>query len=213
MRMQFLNLDQDVPAGDHLSEVSLEEEHLMASEASDAFNAAETALADSERVIAISDSLEDLAARIDATDLDVTADDFLVLQNAGPTSDAAMPEAGYIPIPTKLARQGVKDMVRISDARMSGTAYGTIILHVAPDAASGGPLSLVRNGDRMRLSVSQRRFDLLVDEAELEERRRATPVKEKTEARGYQRIYNESILQADEGCDFSFLQALKKPAQ
>ena len=88
-------------------------------------------------------SLEDLAARIDDPDLDVTPDDFLVLKNAGPVSEAAMPEAGYLPIPSKLARAGVKDMVRISDARMSGTAYGTIVLHVTPDAASGGPLALV----------------------------------------------------------------------
>ena len=119
-------------------------------------------------------SLEDLAARIDDPALDVTPDDFLVLQNAGPTSASAMPEAGYLPIPGKLARAGVKDMVRISDARMSGTAYGTIVLHVSPDAAIGGPLALVRNGDRIRLSVKERRLDLLVDPAELA--RRAAPV-------------------------------------
>ena len=98
-------------------------------------------------------SLEDLAARIDDPKLDVNADDILVLQNAGPHSPSAMPEAGYLPIPKKLAAKGVKDMVRISDARMSGTAFGTIVLHVTPDAASGGPLGLVRNGDRIRLSV------------------------------------------------------------
>jgi dihydroxy-acid dehydratase len=103
-------------------------------------------------------SLDDLAARIDDPDLDVTPDDFLVLKNAGPKSDAAMPEAGYLPIPKKLARSGVKDMVRISDARMSGTAFGTIVLHVTPDAASGGPLALVQTGDRIRLSVRERRF-------------------------------------------------------
>ena len=101
-------------------------------------------------------SLDDLATRIDAPDLDVTADDFLVLQNAGPKSGYAMPEAGYLPIPGKLARAGVKDMVRISDARMSGTAYGTIVLHVSPEAAVGGPLAFVRNGDRIALSVAQR---------------------------------------------------------
>ena len=107
-------------------------------------------------------SLEDLSARIDDPELDVTPDDFLVLQNAGPLSPSGMPEAGYLPIPQKLARAGVKDMVRISDARMSGTAYGTIVLHVTPDAAIGGPLAKVRNGDRIRLSVKERRIDLLV---------------------------------------------------
>src|SRR5213075_2755471 len=106
-------------------------------------------------------SLEDLSARIDDPDLDVTADDFLVLQNAGPLSPSGMPEAGYLPIPQKLARAGIKDMVRISDARMSGTAYGTIVLHFSPEAAVGGPLALVRNGDRIRLSVKQRKIDLL----------------------------------------------------
>ena len=109
-------------------------------------------------------SLEDMAARIDDPGLDVTADDILVLQNAGPRSAAAMPEAGFLPIPKKLLAAGVKDMVRMSDARMSGTAYGTIVLHVAPEAAVGGPLALVRNGDRIRLSVKERRLDLLVDE-------------------------------------------------
>ena len=123
-------------------------------------------------------SLDDLAARIDAPDLDVTADDFLVLQNAGPKSGYAMPEAGYLPIPAKLARAGVKDMVRISDARMSGTAYGTIVLHVSPESAVGGPLALVRNGDRIKLSVSQRRLDLLVDDAELAKRRAAPSIRD-----------------------------------
>jgi dihydroxy-acid dehydratase len=147
-------------------------------------------------------SLEDLAARIDDPQLDVTAEDFLVLQNAGPTSSSAMPEAGYLPIPGKLARGGVKDMVRISDARMSGTAYGTVVLHVAPDAASGGPLAKVRNGDRIRLSVKERRLDLLVDAQELQ--RRPAPVAP-APGRGYARLYREQILQADFGCDFDFL--------
>jgi dihydroxy-acid dehydratase len=149
-------------------------------------------------------SLEDLAARIDDPALEVTPDDFLVLRHAGPASAAAMPEAGYLPIPAKLARAGVKDMVRISDARMSGTAFGTVVLHVAPDAASGGPLAKVRNGDRIRLSVRDRRLDLLVDPAELA--RRAAPVAP-FPARGYARLYREQILQADQGCDFAFLRA------
>jgi len=150
-------------------------------------------------------SLEDLAARIDAPDLDVTPDDFLVLQNAGPKSGAAMPEAGYLPIPAKLARAGVKDMVRISDARMSGTAYGTIVLHVAPEAAVGGPLALARTGDRIRLSVKARRIDLLVDEAELARRRAQWRSPVRTPARGYAKLYMDHVLQADAGCDFDFL--------
>jgi dihydroxy-acid dehydratase len=153
-------------------------------------------------------SLDDLARRIDDPDLDVAPDDFLILQNAGPRSAAAMPEAGFLPIPRKLLAAGVKDMVRISDARMSGTAYGTIVLHVAPEAAAGGPLGLVRTGDSIRLSVGERRLDLLVDAAELERRRAREgggpgggPA-----LRGYDRLFRESVLQAPEGCDFGFLQ-------
>ncbi|MBU2407507.1 MAG: dihydroxy-acid dehydratase, partial [Gammaproteobacteria bacterium] len=126
-------------------------------------SAADPALFERTGRAVVFSSLEDLSARVDDPDLDVNADDFMVLQNAGPTSAAAMPEAGYLPIPQKLLRAGVKDMVRISDARMSGTAYGTIVLHVSPESAIGGPLALVRNGDRIRLSVSERRIDLLVD--------------------------------------------------
>ena len=157
-------------------------------------------------------SLEDLSARIDDPDLDVTPDDFLVLQNAGPLSASGMPEAGYLPIPGKLARAGVKDMVRISDARMSGTAYGSIVLHVTPDAASGGPLAKVRNGDRIRLSVAERRLDLLVAPEELA-RRPFTPPS--APERGYAALYRREILQADRGCDFDFLrqQPLGKPAR
>ena len=147
-------------------------------------------------------SLEDLSARIDDPDLDVTPDDFLVLQNAGPLSTSGMPEAGYLPIPGKLAKAGVKDMVRISDARMSGTAYGSIVLHVTPDAASGGPLAKVRNGDRIRLSVAQRRLDLLVGREELGRRSVAAPP---LPERGYAQLYRREILQADRGCDFNFL--------
>src|SRR5690606_452270 len=143
----------------------------------------------------------DLAARVDDPDLDVTPDDILVLQNAGPVSDAAMPEAGYLPIPKKLARQGVKDMVRISDARMSGTAFGTIVLHVAPEAAVGGPLGLVRTGDRIRLSVAERRLDLLVEAAEFDSRRAELAAVVPAESRGYDRLYREHVLQADEGAD------------
>jgi dihydroxy-acid dehydratase len=115
-----------------------------------------------------------------------------------------MPEAGYLPIPKKLAREGVKDMVRISDARMSGTAFGTIVLHVAPDSAIGGPLAAVRNGDRIRLSVSAKTIDLLVDPAEIARRLEgvAPPPIPK---RGYRNLYRRSVLQAPQGCDFDFL--------
>lgn len=153
-------------------------------------------------------SLDDLANRIDDPDLDVTADDFLILQNAGPRSDYAMPEAGFLPIPKKLLAQGVKDMVRISDARMSGTAYGTIVLHVAPEAAIGGPIALVRNGDQIRISVKNATLDLLVDEVELNKRREAISLsKVPASSRGYDRLFRENVLQAPEGCDFGFCMA------
>jgi dihydroxy-acid dehydratase len=165
-------------------------------------SAADPNLFEKEGRAVVFTSLEDLSARIDDPDLDVTPDDFMVLQNAGPLSPSGMPEAGYLPIPGKLARAGVKDMVRISDARMSGTAYGSIVLHVTPDAASGGPLAKVRNGDRIRLSVKDRRIDLLVPQDELARRKNGpAPMPE----RGYARLYRREILQADRGCDFDFL--------
>lgn len=167
--------------------------------------AADPTLFEREGRAVVFESLEDLSARIDAPDLDVTADDFLILKNAGPKSPSGMPEAGYLPIPRKLAAAGVKDMVRISDARMSGTAFGTVVLHVSPDAASGGNLALVANGDHIRLSVRERRLDLLVAEEELQ-RRRAAWTAPQTPARGYARLYREHVLQATEGCDFDFLQ-------
>lgn len=175
-------------------------------------SAADTRLFEQEGTAVVFSSLDDLAQRIDDPDLPVSADSFLILQNAGPTSEAAMPEAGYLPIPRKLAAQGVKDMVRISDARMSGTAYGTIVLHVAPDAAAGGPLGLVRDGDRIRLSVRDRCLDLLVDEAVLNQRRKESADESSAPRpqRGYARLYQASILQADEGCDFDFLTATER---
>lgn len=168
--------------------------------------AADEGLFEKEGRAIVFESLEDLSARIDLPDLDVTKDDFLVLKNAGPRSPSGMPEAGYLPIPKKLAQKGLKDMVRISDARMSGTAFGTVILHITPDAASGGPLALVRNGDRIRLSVKDRKLDLLVDDAELAKRRAGFKVPPMP-SRGYARLYNEHILQADGGCDFDFLRS------
>ena len=169
-------------------------------------SAADPALFETEGRAIVFSSLEDLAARVDDPDLDIEPNDIMVLQNAGPKSPAAMPEAGYLPIPKKLARAGLKDMVRISDARMSGTAYGTIILHVTPEAAIGGPLALVRTGDRIRVSVKNRSLDLLVDDAELEHRRAELPKNAvPSPARGYQKLYYDSVLQADAGCDFDFL--------
>jgi len=173
-------------------------------------SAADTRLFEREARAVVFESLDDLAARIDTPDLDVTPDDVLVLKNAGPKSGYAMPEAGYLPIPSKLARQGVKDMLRISDARMSGTAFGTIVLHVSPEAAVGGPLALVRSGDRIRLSVQSRRLDLLVAESELAQRRgtmRIAPAPR----RGYAHLYMNTVLQAEHGCDFDFLRSSPLP--
>lgn len=152
-------------------------------------------------------SLEDLAERVDRDDLDVNADDILVLQNAGPKGAPGMPESGYLPIPRKLARQGVKDMVRISDARMSGTAFGSIVLHISPESAIGGPLALVRTGDRIRLDTAGRRIDLLVDDAELAKRRAAwRPADPKPDdIRGYRKLFMTTVEQAEHGCDFEFL--------
>jgi len=149
-------------------------------------------------------SLADLAERIDDPDLDVTADDFLVLQNAGPLA-AGMPEAGYLPIPKKLLKQGVTDMVRLSDARMSGTAYGTVVLHIAPEAAAGGPLGLVRDGDLIRLSVAEQRLDLLVDAEELARRVPAETVRLVGDRpAGYAWVFQQHVMQAPDGADFDF---------
>jgi len=154
------------------------------------------------------DDIEDMTRRIDDPELDVTADDVLVLRNAGPKGAPGMPEAGYLPIPMKLARQGVKDMVRISDARMSGTAFGTIVLHIAPESAVGGALAVVRNGDQILLDVDARRLELLIDETELQQRlaalKQSLPQRE-TPTRGYAKLFEDSVLQADQGCDFDFL--------
>jgi dihydroxy-acid dehydratase len=155
------------------------------------------------------DSVEDLTRRIDDPALDVHAEDVLVLRHAGPRGAPGMPEAGYLPIPRKLAQQGVKDMVRISDARMSGTAFGTIVLHVTPEAAEGGPLQWVRDGDAIELDVAAGRIDLCIDDAELARRRAAGPPPRPhpPAERGYAALFERCVLQADEGCDFDFLRA------
>jgi dihydroxy-acid dehydratase len=169
-------------------------------------SAATESLFETEARCVVFDGLEDLSNRIDDPALDVTEYDILVLKNAGPLTPAGMPEAGYLPIPQKLARAGIKDMVRISDCRMSGTAFGTIVLHVTPEAAAGGPLGLAETGDRIRLSVRNRRIDLLVAEAEMVRRRQSwsPPV---VPRRGWDRLVAEQITQADQGCDFSMFRA------
>ncbi|AVG40111.1 L-arabinonate dehydratase [Achromobacter insolitus] len=148
----------------------------------------------------------DMAARIDDPDLEVNADSVIVLQNAGPQGAPGMPEWGQLPIPQKLLKQGVRDMVRISDARMSGTSYGACVLHVAPEAYVGGPLALVREGDRIALDVPARRLELLVSEEELAARRAAWQAPPPRFERGYGVLYLKHIGQADTGCDFDFLQ-------
>ncbi|WP_088141378.1 L-arabinonate dehydratase [Achromobacter xylosoxidans] len=148
----------------------------------------------------------DMAARIDDPDLDVDADSVIVLQNAGPQGAPGMPEWGQLPIPQKLLKQGVRDMVRISDARMSGTSYGACVLHVAPEAYVGGPLALVRDGDRITLDVPARRLELLVSDEELAARRAAWQAPPPRFERGYGVLYLKHIGQADTGCDFDFLQ-------
>ncbi len=175
-------------------------------------SAASEALLRHEGRAVVFESLADLAARIDDPALDVAAEDVLVLKNAGPKGAPGMPEAGYLPIPLKLAQCGVKDMVRISDARMSGTAFGTIVLHVAPESADGGPLSLVETGDRVCLDVPGRRLDLLVADDELARRReaRARQPAPALPERGYARLFQERVLQADRGCDFDFLVPARK---
>lgn len=170
-------------------------------------SAADAALMEHEGRAVVFEHSQDLVERIDGDDLDVNADDVLVLKNIGPKGAPGMPEAGYIPIPRKLARAGVKDMVRISDGRMSGTAFGTVVLHVTPEAAVGGPLALVRTGDRIRLSVSRRELSLLVPDDELERRRAASPVREPSAPRGYLKLFLQSVTQADRGVDFDFLRA------
>jgi dihydroxy-acid dehydratase len=169
-------------------------------------SAASPALMEREGRAVVFEGIEDLVARIDDEDLDVDADDILVLKNIGPVG-ASMPEAGYIPIPKKLARAGVKDMVRISDGRMSGTAAGTIVLHVTPESAIGGPLAYVKTGDRIRLSVSNREISLLVSQDELDARAAATQVVRPVAGRGYRKLFLQTVTQADKGVDFDFLRA------
>jgi dihydroxy-acid dehydratase len=172
-------------------------------------SAADPKLMEHEGRAVVFENIEDLVRRIDGDELDVTAQDVLVLKNIGPKGAPGMPEAGYIPIPRKLARAGVKDIVRISDGRMSGTAFGTIVLHVTPESAVGGPLAHVRNGDRIRLSVERREIALLVSAEELARRAQESPVVVPTAERGYRKLFLQTVTQADLGVDFDFLRAAR----
>jgi dihydroxy-acid dehydratase len=151
------------------------------------------------------EDIHDLATRVDDPDLEVDADSVMVLRGAGPVGAPGMPEWGHLPIPAKLLRQGVTDLLRISDARMSGTSYGSVVLHIAPESAVGGPLALVQTGDQIRLDVEARTLDMLVDEAELARRREVWTPPARKDERGYRALYEEHVLQANEGCDLDFL--------
>ena len=162
-----------------------------------------------EGVVEVFENLEDLANRIDSDDLNVTKDSILLLKNIGPIGAPGMPEAGLIPIPKKLAKQGVKDMVRISDGRMSGTAAGTIILHVCPEAAAGGTLDIVKTGDIIKLDVKERLLELKLSDEEIATRKKSKKSNREIKRRGYNKIFHESVLQADKGADFDFLRPVK----
>jgi len=162
-----------------------------------------------EGVVEVFENLEDLANRIDSDDLNVTKDSILLLKNIGPIGAPGMPEAGLIPIPKKLAKQGVKDMVRISDGRMSGTAAGTIILHVCPEAAAGGTLDIVQSGDIIKLDVKKRLLELKLSDEEIANRKKSKKSNTEMKRRGYDKIFHESVLQADKGADFDFLRPVK----
>jgi len=162
-----------------------------------------------EGVVEVFENLEDLAKRIDSDDLNVTKDSILLLKNIGPIGAPGMPEAGLIPIPKKLAKQGVKDMVRISDGRMSGTAAGTIILHVCPEAAAGGTLDIVQSGDIIKLDVKKRLLELKLSDEEIASRKKSKKSDKIIKRRGYDKIFHESVLQADKGADFDFLRPVK----
>ena len=159
------------------------------------------------------DDYNDMAARLDDPDLDVDADSVLVLRNAGPLGGPGMPEWGMLPIPKKLLKQGVRDMVRISDARMSGTSYGTCVLHVAPESWIGGPLALVQTGDMVELDVPARKLNVKISEEEIAKRRGTWKPKSRRFERGYGKMFSEHVSQADKGCDFDFLEGTQPTAE
>jgi L-arabonate dehydrase len=168
-------------------------------------SAADPRLLRHEGPAVVFEDIHDLAARVDDEGLEIDEDSVMVLRNGGPVGAPGMPEWGHLPIPAKLLKRGVTDLLRISDARMSGTSYGAVVLHVAPESAVGGPLALVETGDRIRLDVEQRRLDLLVEEQELARRREAWEPPARKDERGYRRLHEDQVLQANEGCDFAFL--------
>ena len=153
------------------------------------------------------DDHDDMEHRIDVPDLDVNPEDVLVMRNAGPQGGPGMPEWGFLPLPRKLLQRGIRDMVRLSDARMSGTAFGTVVVHVTPESASGSPLAAVRDGDIIELDVANRRLDLMVDEREVQRRLTDIPPQKPHFTRGYGAMYSQHVMQADKGCDFDFLRA------
>ena len=159
------------------------------------------------------DDYNDMSARIDRDDLDVDANSVLVLRNAGPLGGPGMPEWGMLPVPKKLLKQGVRDMVRLSDARMSGTSYGACVLHVAPESAVGGPLALVRDGDLIELDVEKRALNLKISDAEMSKRKSAWKPPARKYERGYGAIFAQHVKQADEGCDFDFLEGTAPTAE
>jgi dihydroxy-acid dehydratase len=168
-------------------------------------SAADPRLLRHEGKAVVFEDIHDLAARVDDEALDVDEDSIMVLRNGGPVGAPGMPEWGHLPIPAKLLKRGVTDLLRISDARMSGTSYGAVVLHVAPESAVGGPLALVETGDLIRLDVEARSLDLLVEERDLQRRREAWEPPERKDERGYRRLYEDHVLQANDGCDFDFL--------
>jgi dihydroxyacid dehydratase/phosphogluconate dehydratase len=173
-------------------------------------SAADSALLQHEGRAVVFEDIHDLAARVDDPELDCDETSIMVLRNAGPVGAPGMPEWGHLPIPAKLLRRGVTDLVRISDARMSGTSYGAVVLHVAPESAVGGPLGLVQDGDLIKLDVPARSLDLVVDEAELAARREAWTPPERKDDRGYRLLHVDHVLQANEGCDLDFLRGRSK---
>ena len=168
-------------------------------------SAADPKLLQHEGRAVVFENHEDLLTRVDTDEIDIDETCIMVLKNGGPIGGPGMPEIGNLPIPAKLARKGVSDMVRISDARMSGTSYGTVVLHISPESAVGGPLAAVQNGDRIRLDVENRKLDLLIDQHEMNRRLRLFEAPDTAYDRGYGRLFLENVLQADEGCDFKFL--------
>ena len=153
------------------------------------------------------DDHDEMEHRIDDPDLDVNPDDVLVMRNAGPLGGPGMPEWGFLPLPRKILQRGIRDMVRLSDARMSGTAFGTVVVHVSPESASGSPLAGVKTGDIIELDVPNRRLDLLVEEREVQRRLEEAPPLKPHFSRGYGTMYSQHVMQADKGCDFDFLRA------